>query len=303
MACSHASGSGCSSSDMTPGTRTATPAATVSEASPAEPSGRPSPSIRTRLEPVTWSPLLSDPPTMAWRLAYRPAWPPPPDRTSSDPPPVTTLLIGTCSRSRTVRASAAEAAGPWPAARVWPVWRTRQCPWLRACRGRCAGARAPRVAPSRCSERLGPRVRHLREGIPWDHDAMAATDQALRRDTIGLPEVLFQSITDMAPGAAIAASIPTGAPYARGALPLSAGRVRRLPADSLVHRPAWPASCPRRHRRPRTRPACCTLQWAFSLRGATCSSGCRSHRSSCCSLDSQRRPGGARDDADHLPQH
>jgi len=43
----------------------------------------------------------------------------------------------------------------------------------------------------------------------------------LRRDAIGLREVLFQSITDMAPGAAIAASIPTGAAYAGGALPLS----------------------------------------------------------------------------------
>ena len=43
----------------------------------------------------------------------------------------------------------------------------------------------------------------------------------LRRDAIGLREVLFQSITDMAPGAAIAASIPTGAALAGGALPLS----------------------------------------------------------------------------------
>jgi hypothetical protein len=62
---------------------------------------------------------------------------------------------------------------------------------------------------------------------------MAATDQALRLDAIGLPEVLFQSITDMAPGAAIAAWIPAGAPYAPRALPPSAGRVRCLPADSL----------------------------------------------------------------------
>lgn len=44
----------------------------------------------------------------------------------------------------------------------------------------------------------------------------------LRRDAIGLREVLFQSVTDMAPGAAIAASIPAGAIYAGGALPLSA---------------------------------------------------------------------------------
>jgi amino acid transporter len=43
----------------------------------------------------------------------------------------------------------------------------------------------------------------------------------LRRDAIGLREVLFQSITDMAPGAAIAAAIPAGALYAGGALPLS----------------------------------------------------------------------------------
>ncbi len=43
----------------------------------------------------------------------------------------------------------------------------------------------------------------------------------LRRDAIGLREVLFQSITDMAPGAAIAASVPAGALYAGGALPLS----------------------------------------------------------------------------------
>ena len=43
----------------------------------------------------------------------------------------------------------------------------------------------------------------------------------LRRDAIGLREVLFQSITDMAPGAAIAASIPAGVAFAGGALPLA----------------------------------------------------------------------------------
>src|SRR5260370_490566 len=57
---------------------------------------------------------------------------------------------------------------------------------------------------------------------------MAATAQqqtasGLRRDAIGLREVLFQSITDMAPGAAIAASIPAGVAFAGGALPLAVG--------------------------------------------------------------------------------
>jgi amino acid transporter len=47
------------------------------------------------------------------------------------------------------------------------------------------------------------------------------TSAGLRRDAIGLREVLFQSITDMAPGAAIAASIPAGAAFAGGSLPLS----------------------------------------------------------------------------------
>jgi amino acid transporter len=49
----------------------------------------------------------------------------------------------------------------------------------------------------------------------------APAAHGLRRNAIGLREVLFQSITDMAPGAAIAASIPAGVAYAGGALPLS----------------------------------------------------------------------------------
>ena len=47
------------------------------------------------------------------------------------------------------------------------------------------------------------------------------TGTGLRRDAIGLREVLFQSITDMAPGAAIAASIPAGVAFAAGSLPLA----------------------------------------------------------------------------------
>jgi amino acid transporter len=51
--------------------------------------------------------------------------------------------------------------------------------------------------------------------------AAATAPDGLRRDAIGLREVLFQSITAMAPGAAIAASIPGGAGFAGGALPLA----------------------------------------------------------------------------------
>jgi amino acid transporter len=51
--------------------------------------------------------------------------------------------------------------------------------------------------------------------------ARTAKEPGLRRNAIGLREVTFQSITDMAPGAAIAASIPAGALFAGGSLPLS----------------------------------------------------------------------------------
>ncbi|MDQ0989386.1 APC family permease [Streptomyces sp. V3I7] len=47
------------------------------------------------------------------------------------------------------------------------------------------------------------------------------TSGSLRRDAIGLREVLFQSITAMAPAAAVAASIPSGAAFAGGSLPLA----------------------------------------------------------------------------------
>ena len=47
------------------------------------------------------------------------------------------------------------------------------------------------------------------------------TVPGLRREAVGLREVLFQSITAMAPAAAVAASIPSGAAFAGGSLPLS----------------------------------------------------------------------------------
>jgi amino acid transporter len=61
---------------------------------------------------------------------------------------------------------------------------------------------------------------------PSEEAAVTTTAQTgpgtgLRRDAIGLREVLFQSITDMAPGAAIAASIPAGVAFAGGSLPLA----------------------------------------------------------------------------------
>ena len=50
---------------------------------------------------------------------------------------------------------------------------------------------------------------------------MSAVASELDRNAIGLREVAFQSICSMAPGAAIAASIPFGSPLAGGALPLA----------------------------------------------------------------------------------
>jgi len=47
--------------------------------------------------------------------------------------------------------------------------------------------------------------------MPAPEKTVSGSAPGLRRDAIGLREVLFQSITDMAPGAAIAASVPAGA--------------------------------------------------------------------------------------------
>src|SRR2546421_5072738 len=49
----------------------------------------------------------------------------------------------------------------------------------------------------------------------------ARTFDHLREHSIGLPQVLFQSITHMAPGAAVAYSIYISVPEARQALPLA----------------------------------------------------------------------------------
>ncbi|MFE5686100.1 APC family permease [Streptomyces sp. NPDC057651] len=51
--------------------------------------------------------------------------------------------------------------------------------------------------------------------------ASVQSGTGLRRGAIGLREVLFQSITAMAPAAAVAASIPAGTAFAGGSLPLS----------------------------------------------------------------------------------
>ncbi len=50
---------------------------------------------------------------------------------------------------------------------------------------------------------------------------MATTGTGLTRGAIGLREVLFQSVTSMAPAGAVALSIAAGATYAGGALPLA----------------------------------------------------------------------------------
>jgi amino acid transporter len=66
-------------------------------------------------------------------------------------------------------------------------------------------------------------VAHWTKGLAGSGGDMTQVEapQGLRRNAIGLREVLFQSVTAMAPGAAIAASIPAGAAFAGGALPLS----------------------------------------------------------------------------------
>src|SRR5262249_50029883 len=78
--------------------------------------------------------------------------------------------------------------------------------------------------PSRIPDAVASHDQRLMEVHMATSSFSAPSDtapQGLRRNAIGLREVLFQSITDMAPGAAIAASIPAGAAFAGGSLPLA----------------------------------------------------------------------------------
>jgi amino acid transporter len=92
----------------------------------------------------------------------------------------------------------------------------------------------------------------------------AGTSTGLARGAIGLREVLFQSVTSMAPAGAVALSIAVGATYAGGALPLavllalvacmlvasssgqlakhlpSAGSIYTYPAEAIHLRRRWP---------------------------------------------------------------
>src|SRR6202012_5008906 len=51
--------------------------------------------------------------------------------------------------------------------------------------------------------------------------AAGGEGRGLAKRAVGLPGVGFQSVTFMAPGASVATSLPVGAVYAGGALPLS----------------------------------------------------------------------------------
>src|SRR5579875_334908 len=103
---------------------------------------------------------------------------------------------------------------------------------------RLSGARRPCQTATSGSERPAPEVLSISSNLllgcrpqrraqrgaemtAFSEVEAASGQHGLRRDAIGLREVLFQSITDMAPGAAIAASIPAGAAFAGGSLPLS----------------------------------------------------------------------------------
>src|SRR5579884_1159894 len=54
-----------------------------------------------------------------------------------------------------------------------------------------------------------------------DIPSVLVQDTALKKNALGLPEVLFQSITSMAPAAAVATSLTPALPLSGAALPLS----------------------------------------------------------------------------------
>ena len=105
-------------------------------------------------------------------------------------------------------------------------------------------------------------------------------DTGLQRDAIGLAPVLFQSITHMAPAAAVAFSIIFAVTYAGGATPLAVLLALVACLSSPSASASSPRICLRRAASTRTAPAACTRRWATSSRGDSCLRSRWSRRSS-----------------------
>src|SRR5690348_401016 len=113
-----------------------------------------------------------------------------------------TSSCSTATRSRSSRTSC-------PRSRWWPRW------WP------AAGCTTPRPGASCIRHLIFDQILHPRRCEGGVMDAGASRFDHLREHSIGLPQVLFQSITHMAPAAAVAYSIFISVPQAQQALPLS----------------------------------------------------------------------------------
>src|SRR5581483_12471875 len=110
----------------------------------------------------------------------------------------------TAIRSRSSRTSC-------PRYRSWPRWLPG------------AGCTTPRPGASCTRHLIFDQIVHPRRCEGGMMEAGEARFEHLREHSIGLPQVLFQSITHMAPAAAVAYSIFISVPQAQQALPLSVG--------------------------------------------------------------------------------
>src|SRR5262245_41135433 len=83
----------------------------------------------------------------------------------------------------------------------------------------------PRAASYLLSQRSRgqnmPSAQNIPNSSPTDSVRFFPSDPGLARGAIGLPELLFQSITAMAPAGALAVSVVVGASYAGGSLTLA----------------------------------------------------------------------------------
>ena len=98
-------------------------------------------------------------------------------------------------------------------------------------------ARSPSPGGCAIGRRRSPCMTATTTSVPGDRTP------SLERDAIGLPEVLFQSITHMAPAVATALSIGAATGFAGGLTPLAVVlRHGGLPVHGLLDRPAGQAS-------------------------------------------------------------
>src|SRR6266852_2735950 len=88
---------------------------------------------------------------------------------------------------------------------------------------------------SKASQTKSAATQAKEKSMSIQSSSSSSEQSKLRQNAIGLPGVLFQSITTMAPASAVAFSLGAAIPFAGGALPLAVIIALVVCSDRLKH--------------------------------------------------------------------